>query len=164
MKLLRNKNVRLGLGLILAIMACIGLFYLQHMQKDNVTEIEYAQSISLGESFYEPLSDYKENDPQDEIHNQIYNVDVFSRHSDEVRFPVVALQALSGELSDYLVSLGYTGQVLMMDEQSYMQRGTTISFNCSIGETGDTVYCSYSIKDSAFNFYVVTGDPNFIQE
>lgn len=154
-KWLYEPNKRLVLVSIGFLIFCGMLFAIQYMQNKKNEKIELIKKIALEEeeSYIEPF--YNDNDPLDEIRNQIYNVNVFSEH-DEIKFPIEALQELPTELSNYLNELGYQGQALYVDEKSYKQRGTVISFNCQIGDTTDIVSCSYSYQDNTFHFFVKT--------
>jgi len=155
-KILKTLKKSETFRLLIVFIIVITIIYLLNVQKkSSANKVEYGTEITLANDL--PDSRLKDPDPpsnDDVISNVINNTNVFSDYYDSVKWPVSGLQKVQSETSNYLVNAGYKNQSLLIITSTYLQIGTKIYFDCSIGNTGDTISITYSTWTDKFSFYI----------
>lgn len=145
----KKHNTKFIITCILIVFICLLLLFLKY---NNTHQPE---DIIIGADY--DLDDVEPYYPEEEDDRKLSNVIANTEYMDEVynvNPPALNIQTLPTAVDDYLQSMGYYNQALMIQKYGYYQTGPTMHYILDIGDTGDVLNCEYEIYEAEYNFYI----------
>lgn len=145
----KKHNTKFIITCILIIFVCLLLLFIKY----NYTH--QPEDIIMGTDY--DLDDVEPYFPDEEDDRQISNVIANPEYIDEVLDlspPIENIQTLPTAVDDFLQSMGYYNQDIVIPNGGYYQSGTRMCYIFNIGDTGDVLYCNYKIYEEKYEFYI----------
>lgn len=145
----KKHNTKFIITCILIIFVCLLLLFLKYNYSHQ------SENIIIGPDY--ELDDVEPYFPDEEDDRQISNVIANPEYIDEVLEvspPIENIQTLPTAVDEYLQSMGYYNQDLVIPKAGYYQSGTRMCYIFNIGDTGDVLYCKYKIYEEKYEFYI----------
>lgn len=145
----RKHNMKFAITCILIVLICSILLFFKYNSSQQQEE------IARGEVY--EIDDVEPYYPEEEDDRHISNVIANPEYIDEVLDvspPIENIQTLPTAVDDYLQSMGYYNQDLVIPNGGYYQSGTRMRYVFNIGDTGDVLNCEYEIYEGEYNFYI----------
>ena len=145
----RKHNMQFAITCILIVLICSILLFFKYNSSQQQDEIVRGEVYEIDD--VEPY--YPEEEDDRKLSNVIANPEYIDEVLD-VSPPIENIQTLPTAVDEYLQSMGYYNQDLIIPKAGYYRSGTRMCYIFNIGDTGDVLYCNYKIYEEKYEFYI----------